>query len=284
MNLVERNAEHLRRIVRDESGATCPHLGLEDDPNTSALYARTDHRCLVPGSKIKAPDREWQERYCLSGRHDQCPIYRSNALGPVPQPARRSGRGRAVLIACGVILALTLFVAGAYALQGGRSNGGADAVKSHEPLGVVVGNATPTVLNYKTPTAVPTPSVATALAATNADPTPTIPVLVATPTEDTSTPMFVPTPTPAIPTAVPTATSTPAPTLTPTPAPTPTPEVVPTPSPAPGIARTHTVAPGETLSSIAAEYGVTVQQIVDLNHIQNPDQVNYGTVLQIPPP
>ncbi|MCA9919187.1 MAG: LysM peptidoglycan-binding domain-containing protein [Anaerolineales bacterium] len=46
--------------------------------------------------------------------------------------------------------------------------------------------------------------------------------------------------------------------------------------------QTHTVQPGETLTAIARQYGVTVQAIVDANQISNPDRVTAGTVLTIP--
>jgi LysM repeat protein len=47
-------------------------------------------------------------------------------------------------------------------------------------------------------------------------------------------------------------------------------------------AQTHTVQPGETLTAIAQQYGVTVQAIVEANQISNPNRVDAGTVLTIP--
>lgn len=46
----------------------------------------------------------------------------------------------------------------------------------------------------------------------------------------------------------------------------------------------HTVQRGETLFSIAQTYGVTVQQIVDANNLQNPNVLNPGQQLIIPAP
>lgn len=46
--------------------------------------------------------------------------------------------------------------------------------------------------------------------------------------------------------------------------------------------QTHTVQPGENLTAIARQYGVTVQALVDANKITNPDRVDAGTVLTIP--
>lgn len=46
---------------------------------------------------------------------------------------------------------------------------------------------------------------------------------------------------------------------------------------------THTVKQGETLNSIARDYGVTVQAIMQANNIVNPNRINLGTDLIIPP-
>ena len=47
---------------------------------------------------------------------------------------------------------------------------------------------------------------------------------------------------------------------------------------------THEVQAGETLSAIARQYDVTVQEIVSANNIRNPDRVTVGTSLTIPQP
>ena len=80
------------------------------------------------------------------------------------------------------------------------------------------------------------------------------------------------------PTSSPTATSTPAATPTPapyTPAPTPTPTVTPTPV-------AHTIASGDTLISIAARYGVSVEAIQEANGITDPRLLRIGQSLIIP--
>jgi LysM repeat protein len=46
--------------------------------------------------------------------------------------------------------------------------------------------------------------------------------------------------------------------------------------------RTHVVRPGETLFTIARQYGLTVQQIAAANGITNPDRIYAGQVLVIP--
>lgn len=96
----------------------------------------------------------------------------------------------------------------------------------------------------------------------------------------------------ASPSAVPTPSSTPAA----TPRPSPSPSSVPTPSPSPKPTtvpatprstpsqgtRTYTVKFGDTLSSIAQKFGVTVAAIQQLNGIKDPRLIHPGEVLQIP--
>ncbi len=55
-----------------------------------------------------------------------------------------------------------------------------------------------------------------------------------------------------------------------------------TPVPPSGEVIVHVVQPGETLSSIAYRYGVTVQAIIDANGITNPDQIYQGQKLNVP--
>lgn len=50
----------------------------------------------------------------------------------------------------------------------------------------------------------------------------------------------------------------------------------------PAAARVHTVAPGETLSEIAAQYGVSVQALAQANGITDPNLVIAGTSLSVP--
>ena len=43
----------------------------------------------------------------------------------------------------------------------------------------------------------------------------------------------------------------------------------------------YTVQSGDTLSTIAEEYGVTVEELVEWNNISNPDDIYVGEVLKI---
>lgn len=77
-------------------------------------------------------------------------------------------------------------------------------------------------------------------------------------------------------TPTPTMTATPGPTHTPTATGTPT--VTPTPTP-----RTHIVQAGENPSVIAKQYGITVEELVALNNIDNVKGLRVGQELLIPP-
>ncbi|EFO81204.1 Peptidoglycan-binding LysM [Oscillochloris trichoides DG-6] len=96
-------------------------------------------------------------------------------------------------------------------------------------------------------------------------------------------PSVLPTLTPR-PSATPTATATPLPTPTPTETPTPTPEP-PTPTPEPPAGgRTYTVAAGDSLRSIAEQFGVSIEAILQANNLTpaQGDALRVGQELIIP--
>ncbi len=64
---------------------------------------------------------------------------------------------------------------------------------------------------------------------------------------------------------------------------TPTPAATAT-VPAPAGGQKHVVQDGDTLSGIAEQFGVTIQQIIDANSLQNPDLLLPGQELIIPAP
>lgn len=81
--------------------------------------------------------------------------------------------------------------------------------------------------------------------------------------------------------ATPTASITPSPTETVTPSITPT--VAPTETPTPAGPTNYIVEAGDTLSSIAEEFGVEVLLIMSLNSITTADEIFVGQTLLIPP-
>jgi LysM repeat protein len=88
------------------------------------------------------------------------------------------------------------------------------------------------------------------------------------------------------PTPEPTATATAAPTATPTPEPTATPAPEPTATqtqpPAPSGRVTYKVQSGDTLSSIAAKYGITWQDLAQANGLNSRSTLRVGQELVIP--
>ncbi|RME81081.1 MAG: LysM peptidoglycan-binding domain-containing protein, partial [Caldilineae bacterium] len=50
------------------------------------------------------------------------------------------------------------------------------------------------------------------------------------------------------------------------------------------VVRVYVVKPGDTLTSIAARYGVTPQSIVEANKLENPNRLIVGQTLTIPAP
>jgi len=49
-----------------------------------------------------------------------------------------------------------------------------------------------------------------------------------------------------------------------------------------GVRRFWVIERGDTLASIASATGVTVQSIIELNNIQNPDNIPAGETIEIP--
>ena len=79
--------------------------------------------------------------------------------------------------------------------------------------------------------------------------------------------------------SVPSATQTAADGASPTATATPTPETSPEATEAGG---SYVVQSGDTLSSIALEFGTTVEALVEANDIADPDQIAVGQELVIP--
>ncbi len=92
---------------------------------------------------------------------------------------------------------------------------------------------------------------------------------------------------PALPAFLSPDTETPAPTSTPKPATaTPSPSVTPEPSetPAPEGPLTYVVEEGDSLASIADQFGVTIDQLIAANNLVDPNNIGVGSQLIIPDP
>jgi LysM repeat protein len=82
---------------------------------------------------------------------------------------------------------------------------------------------------------------------------------------------------PPVPTGTPLASAPPS--TAPTTAPTPTLAATPAPS---VVHRTYRVKAGDTLSAIASRFGVSIESIVRLNNLRNPNDLSIGQLLLIP--
>ncbi len=195
MRKTEQTAEDVQPVVATDASGLCPYVGLFDDPDTRAMYARVDHRCHLPGTTQTAPDPAWQERYCLSGRHDQCPIYRAIALTD-DRRAVTSATRRWVWATMAAVALFLIVAGGIVAMQLGNGDTGANGLTSSTPTPISAltthSTTTPTVMS-----ATPTPIVILAASPTAADVASTSYVLTVTPEPTTTAPAATPTPEPA---------------------------------------------------------------------------------------
>ena len=242
---------------------SCPFLGLPDDPATRFSFPSTDHRCWAAG-RPRSVDVAHQGVYCLSATHPECSRYKDAVTAGHP--------GAPVPEALGVILERVQAQDGAPGGQEGRPPRRRDrrrVVAVVVVAGVVLAGAA-----YAGGLAIADRARqggAGAAGPTLAAGSPsTAPVASPTPTPS-------PTPVPATPTPSAMPSATPSPTPVPSAEPTRTPKPVPTPL-------VHVVTRGETLTGIAAQYGVTVAAIRKANGIKDPNLIHVGDHLVIPRP
>jgi LysM repeat protein len=58
--------------------------------------------------------------------------------------------------------------------------------------------------------------------------------------------------------------------------------IIPVAAPLPGTTQNYTVQRGDTLASIAQRFNTSLQNLINLNGIQNPNRVLVGQVLRVP--
>ncbi len=276
--------------VIDEAEA-CPYLGLPDDPGTRFTFATPAHRCHVK-RQPRPIDLGHQGAYCLSSDFPACKLFRASAaaIGARAEPA--STAGRAVVTAIPDVPSPVVPPPTPVADARSRLPASAPAVtvvtpSSVRPRGeshdtprltlterrgirrrvlfalVVIGAAVligAIVTGAIGPWPGATGAVAPGAVATGAVATATINASAST----TRSPS---------PSSVPSASS--APTAVPSPTATPWPEPSQT---------IHVVKAGESLTSIAALYGVTPQAIQHANKIKDPNLIHVGQKLIVPQP
>ena len=236
----------------------CPLLGLQGDRRSAIDGVDTAHRCHADEPPIPL-DRQQQAQVCLTHQHERCDRY----LAHLARSGGLPGRFPSV----DALVSTRMILAPEPAWRGiaGRARRARSAPLLAAGAGVIalgiggVAVATGVIDGRLIPgAAVVDPSVSLTVART-ATPSP-----VATPTERPS----------------PTSTPTPSPTPAPTPTPTPAPTLAPTPAPPPPQ-ETYVVQEGDTLGTIAAQFGTTVGALQAANGIDDPDSIVIGQVLII---
>jgi LysM repeat protein len=253
-----------------QDGPACPYLAAAGG-GWRALEATRDHRCaaLDPPAAV-ALDK--QRRLCLAGAHVRCPTFiaareaRDAVLASVPEgwaPERRFVRTTPVVVEAG-----PRRTARSASLGRGRLVEVAVAVLALVVV-VLVGSR---ILGGESPAGTPGTSPAASGIAGAGSPGATAPVGASTvPGSD-------------VPDATPGASSpegSAAPSVGASTSPDGSAAQSPSASPA---KKTYHVKKGDTLSAIAAKYGVTVSQIVKANRIKDASTIHVGQVLVIPPP
>jgi LysM repeat protein len=239
----------------------CPLLGLVADGRTAVDGADPGHRCHAESPPLLL-ERQQQVAVCLTDAHLRCERFLAHAA--------RNGRAAVDTVRFGdgfVSTRMLLTPEPAWRGIAGRARRA-----RRGPVALVAGG---TVLAALAGASAVATGALDRMSLQLAAVPPSSPSAAATPR-----PTAVPTPPPtplsgamsaaASPTATPTPSATPLVTPEPTAAPTPTPP------------RVYVVAEGDTLSEIAASFGVTAAAIQAANGLSDPDQINVGQQLIIP--
>ena len=226
--------------------SVCPYLGLADDPRTHFAFATTAHRCHSPSGPGRI-EVSHQAALCLGANYPACRRY----AAPIAAAGPASGPAIVVAEATPPIA----HVSGRVRWRGSEGRHGL-LIRAAAVLGAAVilvavllavarflpAGGPPGVAGSGSPASLLGPSASLASPVGSLAPTPTASV---------------------------------APTSEPTPSPSPSGSVCSLPT-------THVVARGETLTSIARRYGVTLAALEKANGIKNPSLIVVGQRLIIP--
>lgn len=94
----------------------CPHLGIENEPNSRFVIATSANFCHK-ANPVKSVKLEYQSTVCFSDAHQSCPVYQPDWDGPLPNEAkggrhRRRRKSRNSRIPRGLFIFLVLIVVG----------------------------------------------------------------------------------------------------------------------------------------------------------------------------
>ena len=225
----------------------CPYLGLTDDPQTHFAFPSSAQRCHA--SRRPAPiEGAKQARDCLTEAHVACPRYRP--------PVASAG---AATVSLAALKASALHRPGAR--PSGRRSVNTIVIVilavAAAIAGIAIGWRLAGTLNTGAVVSGGSPAAGASAAPALASTAPSSPA-----------PSPTPSPSPSLP-----------------PSPTPTPTLLRSPSRPPSATPallTHQIKRGETLTIIAARYGVTVAALQKANGITDPNLIFVGQILVIP--
>jgi len=227
----------------------CPFLALDADLRTAVAGYDPAHRCLAQEDS-PAVDRATQQRLCLTEEHRGCARYLEGTAAltarrrtPQPAPDARFISTRLVL----------------------------EPDEAWRPIGMAARPVSRTRMLLTGATVLVVGAAGAALSTRGFG----LMTAAVTPTlEPTPTPTLKATAQPTRSAAVAAATSPPAQSAKPTPVP-----VTPAPKATPHI---YVAQKGDSLSTIATRFGISVRAIMAANGLSNPNLVNVGQVLVIP--
>jgi LysM repeat protein len=239
--------------ARAAADPICPYLGMVGDRNGHHSFPSRLHLCHA--GEPAHIGLGFQADYCLGGAYPSCARYQ-RAEEAAAAEAAATGGVRTARAADGSVAAAALGPVPAASGRLGRVRSpGERGRRSSRLVSVLLGLALISTL------------VAFGIAAGFIRLPSGVPIAAVTPT----------------PTATVSPTSTPTDTPSATPSPTSTPTTVPTPSASAATGEVlHVVQAGETLTSIALLYNVSVADIVARNGITDPNSIVVGQTLVIP--
>lgn len=275
-----------------EFGQVCPYLGLTDDADSHATYATEAHRCY----RLPNPTRiasGHQERYCLGNDHVSCPVYQGEGI---PRPAAAGGRAAGGAVAAGAAGAGAAAARGtrsgaALEENGGRSRVGAPQGRPRRAAAAGMLSPRPRAGGISMPAAtiglftmaivvVAIAYLISQMVGGNGEnalsPADTVATQAALRTQ---TPQTEQTPQGGAGGETPAAAETPTPNGEATPA-----EATPAPTTATSGQQTHTVESGEFCGTIAEQYDITVDELIEANDMTLDDcrTLQVGQELIIP--
>jgi hypothetical protein len=222
----------------------CPLLTLDGDPRAVSSSPDVAHRCSAGGT-LATIDREYQARFCLSGRYQSCERYAAHLeAGGAVGPRWKAGAADATFASTRLVVdTAPRTVAGARPRRIGRA---ALFVIGLVLAGVVIGW-------------IGLGGLGAILGPGGASPTPSASASAS------ASPSETPEPSPSVEESASASPET-----------TPAPSTTPAPTPV-----TYIVQAGDTLNEIAARFGTTAQAIMQANGLTS-DVINVGQVLIIP--